>query len=195
MLQKSQPKIVLASTSPQRSAILTAAGFQFEIITSDYPEIDEPFLSPLEQAKKHAFNKAKLVADILKEGIIIGCDTVISHNNKLIGKASNATEAKQIIQSLQGTTTQVVSGLCLFNADLERNVITSVESQITMNSMSEAEIDWYIATNEWKDKSGAFSIQGIGSRFIKSINGDYQNIVGLPISKVYEILKTWGYSV
>lgn len=193
MSQKSQPKIVLASSSPQRSAILTAAGFQFEILTSDYPEIDEPFLSPVEQAKKHAFNKAKLVADILNEGIIIGCDTVVSLDQKLIGKAKDEAHAKEIIQSLQGRSAQVISGLCLFNADIQRNVITEVTSEVTLHPMSEAEIDWYISTNEWKDKSGAFSVQGIGSRFIASIKGDYHNIVGLPIAKVYQILRTWGF--
>jgi septum formation protein len=191
MSSKSQPKIVLASTSPQRLAILTAAKFEFEVIKPEYEEIDELFLSPLEQAKKHAFGKAKSVADILQEGIIIGCDTVVSLNGKLIGKAKDMAHAKEIITSLQGNTAQVISGLCVFNADLQRNIATTVTSEVTLNPLTEGEIDWYISTGEWKDKSGAFSVQGIGSRYIKEIKGDYHNIVGLPVSKLYEILKTW----
>jgi septum formation protein len=190
---KSQPKIILASTSPQRINILRQAGFEFEVIPSDYPEIDEPFLSPLEQAKKHAFNKAKAVADILKEGYIIGCDTVVCLDSKLIGKPRDLAHAKEIIQSQQGRTFEVISGLTIFNASQERNMTVAEVTKVSFKPMTEAEIDWYLSTEEYKDKSGGFSIQGLGSRFISRIEGDYQNVVGLPVYKVYELLKLLNY--
>jgi septum formation protein len=191
---KSQTKIVLASTSKQRIDILKAAGFTFEVIPSDYPEVDEKFLSPLEQAKKHAFNKAKIVADILKAGFIIGCDTVVDLNGKLVQKPIDRAHAKQIISEQQGQTFKVVSGLCLFNAALERNITVAEETKLTFAPMTEAEIEWYLDSEEWKDKSGAFSIQGLGSRFITNIEGDYLNIVGLPLSRLYQLLKSFGYN-
>lgn len=191
---KSQLKIVLASTSPQRVSILKNAGFEFEVIPSNYPEIDDPLLSPQEQAKIHAFNKAKSVADRLDfAALVIGCDTVVCLNNKLIGKATDKAHAKKLIQAQQGQTFDVVSGLSIFNTQTSRNITTTVTSQLTFDPISEAEIDWYISTNEWKDKSGAFSVQGIGSRFISNIQGDFHNIVGLPIAKVHQILKQLGY--
>lgn len=192
-MQKSQPKIILASSSPQRSAILKNAGFKFEVIPSTYDEPDTPFLSATELAKSHAFHKAKQVADSLPEGIVIGCDTLVSLNGKILQKPKNADEARKFISQQQGQTVQVISGLCLFNIDLQRNITTSILSKLKFAVMSETEIYWYVSTNEWKDKSGGFSVQGIGSRFIIEINGDYQNIVGLPLFKVYEILKTWNF--
>ena len=190
---KSQPKIILASTSPQRIQILKMAGFEFDVIPSDYIEVDEPFLSPLEQAKKHAFNKAKAVADVLKEGYIIGCDTVVCLDNKLIGKPKNRAHAKELIQAQQGRTFEVISGLTIFNASQERNMTIAETTKITFKPMLESEIKWYLESEEFKDKSGGFSIQGLGSRFISRIEGDYQNVVGLPIYKVYEILKLLNY--
>ncbi len=190
---KSQPKIILASTSPQRIQILKMAGFEFDVIPSDYIEFDEPFLSPLEQAKKHAFNKAKAVADVLKEGYIIGCDTVVCLDNKLIGKPKNRAHAKELIQAQQGRTFEVISGLTIFNASQERNMTIAETTKVTFKPMLENEIEWYLESEEFKDKSGGFSIQGLGSRFISRIEGDYQNVVGLPIYKVYEILKLLNY--
>lgn len=192
---KSQPKIILASTSPQRIQILKMAGFEFDVIPSDYIEVDEPFLSPLEQAKKHAFNKAKAVADVLKEGYIIGCDTVVCLDNKLIGKPKNRAHAKELIQAQQGRTFEVISGLTIFNASQERNMTIAETTKVTFKPMLESEIEWYLESEEFKDKSGGFSIQGLGSRFISRIEGDYQNVVGLPIYKVYEILKLLNYPI
>jgi septum formation protein len=190
---KSQPKIILASTSPQRIKILKNAGFEFEVIPSNYHEPDEPFLSPEELAKSHAFHKAKIVADTLEEGIVIGCDTIVSHKGKAIQKPKDALQAKMFIQMQQGQVVQVISGLSIFNIDTNRNVNTTVTTDVYFSAMSETEIDWYIATKEWKDKSGGFSIQGIGSRYIYKIVGDYQNVVGLPLFKVYEILKSYKF--
>lgn len=192
-MSKSQPKIILASSSPQRSAILKNAGFQFEVIPSSYHEPDDPFLTAPELAKSHAFHKAKQVADNLNEGIVIGCDTLVSLNGKILQKPKNASEAKKFISEQQGQTVQVISGLSLLYIELERNITTTVSSELKFTNMTESEIDWYVSTNEWKDKSGGFSVQGIGSRFITEVNGDYQNIVGLPVFKVYEILNTWNF--
>lgn len=185
---ESQPKIILASQSPQRLNILRNAGFDPVVSASQYPEIDNPNLTPAEQALEHAVQKAKEVANQFDHGIIIGCDTLIDLDGKVIGKANSPAHAKQIIKSQQGREIKVISGLCLINAQTGQ-ILTHTETTIvTFAPMSKPEIDWYIATNEWQDKSGAFSIQGLGSRFIVKIQGDYQNVVGLPMHQVYKML-------
>jgi septum formation protein len=192
-IRKSQPKIILASSSPQRKEILLKAGFKFDIVQSDYHEPNQPFLNSDELAKSHAFYKAKSVADSLNEGIVIGCDTLVSYREKTIQKPKNKSEAKYFLSLQQGNTIHVISGLSLFNTVISRTITTSVTTEVKFATMTESEIDWYVSTNEWRDKSGGFSIQGLGSRYITSIHGDYQNVVGLPIFKVYEILKSWNF--
>jgi septum formation protein len=185
---ESQPKIILASQSPQRLNILRNAGYEPIVSASQYPEIDDPNLTPTEQALEHAIQKAKEVAKQFNEGIVIGCDTLIDLDGKVIGKAQSEAQAKHIIKSQQGREIKVISGLCLINTQ-NGQIQTHTETTIvTFATMTEAEIDWYINTNEWKDKSGAFSIQGLGSRFIAKIEGDYQNVVGLPLHQVYKML-------
>jgi septum formation protein len=186
---KSQLKIVLASTSPQRTQILKNAGFEFEICAPDYEEIDPPGLSPAEIAKLHAFNKAKSVIKNYPEAVVIGCDTIVCLDNKVIGKANSAAEAREIIKSQQSKSFQVISGLAIFNTVTNKDITKTVTTEITFSKMTDQEIDDYIATNEWKEKSGAFSIQGLGSKYISSINGDFFNVVGLPINELYSALK------
>jgi septum formation protein len=187
---KSQLKIVLASTSPQRIAILNNAGFSFTTISPLYTEIDDPNLSPKDQAIEHALMKGRSIIHLASNSIIIGCDTVVELANQLIGKPTNAQHAREIIALQQGKSFNVISGLAVINTLTNQELITSVSTKVIFNSMSDSEIDEYISSNEWKDKSGAFSIQGLGSKFISSIEGDYYNVVGLPISQVYQSIQT-----
>lgn len=190
---KSQPKIILASTSPQRLKILTNAGFDPLVLPGTYEEINNPALNPEQQAREHAFRKAKSVADVLNEGIVIGCDTIVNVDGKLIGKPEDEEEAKAILQLQSGKTVEVISGLCMINSENHRNIIHTETTYVKFLTLNHDEIEWYIATGEWKDKSGGFSIQTLGSRYISRIEGDYLNVVGLPLCKVYETLRNWGY--
>ncbi len=184
-----QTKIILASASPQRIQILRNAGFNPAVHPSSYQEIDDPALSPAEQALEHAINKCLDVAQNYTEGIVIGCDTIVDLNGLLVGKPVDQEHAYQIIKAQQGKIIQVRSGLCLLNTANGQQLDSIETTQITFEPMTEAEIAWYIESGEWQDKSGAFSIQGLGARFISNIQGDFLNVVGLPLRKVYEFIK------
>lgn len=190
----SQPKIILASQSPQRREVLVNAGFQPELVNPPYIEEFDPNLSPDQLARKHASGKAQSIANNYQSGIIIGVDTLINLNGRIIEKPKDASHAKEIIQSQQGQTLEVVSGLSMIDASKKLNLITHEVTKVTFHKMTEAEIDYYIATNEWQDKSGAFAIQGIGSRFIKKVEGDFLSVVGLPMQQIYQVMKKWGYA-
>lgn len=186
---KSQLQIILASTSPQRISILQNAGFNFKVTSPNYDEVDTPNLSPTEQALDHAIKKAESVAKAFPESLIIGCDTVVDLNGKLIGKPSSATHATELIKSQQGQKLKVISGIAVLNTKTNQILSDTVTTEIEFAKLSDQEVEDYIKTNEWKDKSGAFSIQNYGSKFITSIQGDYFNVVGLPIARLYEMIK------
>lgn len=192
---KSQPKIILASESPRRLQLLKNAGIEAEVLASPYQEHDQPGLKPIEIAKNHAFGKAKAVADILAENIVIGCDTVVDANGELLEKPRDRNHAKQMIERQQGQTIEVISGISIIDGDRSRVVISSETTQVTFHAMSEKEIEWYLNTEEWKDKSGGFAIQGNASRFIARVQGDSLSVVGLPVQKIYQTLKNWGYDL
>lgn len=192
---KSQPKIILASESPRRLQLLENADIQVEVLASPYEEHDQPGLKPIEIAKNHAFGKAKAVADILAEGIVIGCDTVVDVNGKLLEKPRDREHAKEMIELQQGQTIEVVSGISIIDSDRSRVVISSETTQVTFHPMTSKEIEWYLDTEEWQDKSGGFAIQGKASRFIAKVQGDSLSVVGLPVQKIYQALKNWGYDL
>jgi len=192
---KSQLKIVLASQSPRRLELLTKARIQVEVIESPYIEEELPMLSPLELAKKHAFGKAKAVADIFEEGIIIGCDTVINLDGKTIGKPKDKEEATEILQLQQGRTIEVISGLSIIDAYKDRLIISHEVTKVKFHPMTPTEIEWYVNQKEWEGKSGAFAIQGIASRYIASVEGDFSSVIGIPVQKVYQTLRNWSYEI
>ena len=176
---KSQPKIILASESPRRLQLLENADIQVEVLASPYEEHDQP----------------KAVADILAEGIVIGCDTVVDVNGKLLEKPRDREHAKEMIGLQQGQTIEVVSGISIIDSDRSRVVISSETTQVTFHPMTSKEIEWYLDTEEWQDKSGGFAIQGKASRFIAKVQGDSLSVVGLPVQKIYQALKNWGYDL
>jgi len=191
---KSQQKIVLASESPRRAELLRNAGINPLVMPSPYEEQPIPGLKPEEVAKKHAFEKAKAIADVLEEGIVVAADTVVSIDGEIIEKPNDREHAKEIIQRQQGREFDVISGICIIDENRNRIVNTYETTKVKFYAMDEEEIEWYLDTEEWKDKSGAFAAQGFGSRFIESVNGDFLSVVGLPIHKIYKTLKNWGYA-
>jgi len=179
-------KIILASGSPRRKEILTAVGWPFEAITAGIDETRRADEKPLDYVQRLAREKAEAVADKLESGLVLGADTTVVVGDELLEKPAADDDARRMLQLLSGKWHEVLTGVALVRVggqtmvDYERTRVRFVE-------MSEAEIDWYVSTGEPKGKAGAYGIQGKAALFIEQIEGDYFNIVGLPIRLVYEM--------
>jgi septum formation protein len=182
--------LVLASASPRRQELLRAAGIAFEVHT---PRILEDVL-PGEQAKTYAERlaqeKALAVAKHRPQDIVLGADTVVVVDSRILGKPTDSADAARMLRLLSGRDHQVITGVCVVRSGQPRSAIEI--TKVTMSLIPEKEIADYIATDEPMDKAGAYAIQGIASRWIPRIEGDYSNVVGLPIALVYRILREAG---
>jgi septum formation protein len=170
--------IVLASTSPQRRAILEQLGVPFEIVAPHYEERgDDPLL--------HAVGKAYSVEGS-PEQPVLGVDTVVVCDGSVLGKPGTAAEAEQMLELLGGRTHEVVSGLCLRTRGWEevRTETTSVE----FRSLTPRDLAAYVASGEWEGRAGGYAIQGRGAAFVRRIEGDFLNVVGLPAALLVELL-------
>lgn len=189
-------KIILGSGSPRRKELLSQIGVPFEVRVSEKEEIYTQTI-PKEIVKELALMKAENVASEIpaKSTIVIGADTVVVHQDQILGKPKDEQDAFRMIQSLQGDVHQVYTGVAIldFDGNGEKTVIShAVETRVSVNPMSEEEIWKYVQSKEPMDKAGAYGIQGKFSAFIEKIEGDYFNVVGLPVSYVYQMLKQLG---
>ena len=189
-------KIILGSGSPRRKELLSQIGVPFEVRVSEKEEIYTQTI-PKEIVKELALMKAENVASEIpaKNTIVIGADTVVVHQDQILGKPKDEQDAFRMIRSLQGDVHQVYTGVAIldFDEDGEKTVIShAVETRVSVNPMSEEEIWKYVQSKEPMDKAGAYGIQGKFSAFIEKIEGDYFNVVGLPVSYVYQMLKQLG---
>ena len=191
--------IILASGSPRRRELLEQAGFEFKVEVSNADEnVSEE--SPVEMVEELAARKAKAVVNLnnKKEDtcLVIGADTIVVLDGKILGKPSDGEDAKAMLTSLAGRTHQVYTGVALFwikEGVIEKKKTFHECTDVTMVSMTEQEIADYVASDDPMDKAGAYGIQGPAAVFISGIRGDYYNVVGLPISRVYhEILVCTG---
>lgn len=183
-------KLVLASASPRRSEILSVAGFEFDIIPSKAEEISEG-LPPEEAARVNALLKAKDVFSNHPEGTaVVGADTVVTIDGEILGKPKDREDAFNMLKSLSGRKHYVITGYAVISEDFETSSYCSTE--VVFRKLSDKEIYAYIDTLEPMDKAGSYAIQEKGSLFIESMNGDFFNVVGLPVSEIAEILKKLG---
>lgn len=189
----SQLKIVLASQSPRRKELLENAGIECIVEPSPYVEVFDPSLSAKELAVKHAKGKAFEVAKGHTEGIIIGVDTLVLAKDKVLEKPKDEKEAFETIKLQQGGLVEVISALTILDLYKDQEVNDVETTEVDFHPMTDNEIHWYISTGEWEDKSGGFAIQGIGSRYIMGVRGDFLSVVGLPMQMIYQHLKNWGY--
>ncbi len=170
--------LVLASTSPQRRAILEQLAIPFTVVAPDYEELNGT--SPLERAT----GKARSVDG---GGLpVLGVDTEVLLDGRLLGKADSATEAETMLHELSGRTHEVVSGLCLRTPAWEERRETS--TLVTFRTLTPREVDGYVAADEWAGRAGAYAIQGLGAALVERIEGDYLNVVGLPGALLAELL-------
>ena len=181
--------IILASKSPRRREILANTKVRFSIKESQIEEIIKDNETPKETVMRLAYEKALDVANNNKEALVIGADTIVVINDQILGKPKNEEDAYNMIKLLSGKTHYVITGFALINLSLNKKVIDCEVSQVTFKKLSNECIKDYINTKESLDKAGAYGIQGYGALLVKNIQGDYFNIVGLPISKISDCLK------
>ena len=188
-------KLILASASPRRAEILRNAGIPFTVLSSAVDETPFPEETPFDHVQRLADAKAELVAArAVGPAIVIAADTVVTLEGRIIGKPSSTDDARQVLERLSGRTHSVVTGVTLIRLpDAER--INFVETtQVQFATISSDEITRYLATEEPYDKAGSYAIQGRAGRYIPRIEGDYFNIVGLPLARVTQALADLGWS-
>lgn len=188
-------KIILASSSPRRKQLLEQLGLSFEIIPSNIEEVIEPHLNLREQAESLALQKAQAVAEKVAEGIVLGADTLVALGNEIIGKPQDEQDAKRILKKLRDRQHTVVTGFVLIDKETNRTIVKSVETKVWFRKFSSEEIDAYVARENLMDKSGAYAITGIAAVFIEKIEGDFYNVVGLPLFTLARELNKLGVSV
>lgn len=180
--------IILASASPRRQELMEKVGVPFSCIPADIDESIHEDCSIIENVQNIAFRKAMEILMQYPGSIVIGSDTMVVVDEKeVLGKPENREDAKRMLRMLEGRTHQVITGLAIVSR--KRMSLDVSVSQVTFAHMSEEEIEEYVLSKECDDKAGAYGIQGLGARYIESIEGDYYSIMGLPVHLVYEELK------
>jgi nucleoside triphosphate pyrophosphatase len=194
--------LVLASASPRRQELLRAAGIAITVQPTNIPEVALDGEAPKVFAERLAREKAWAIFKQRPNDFVLGADTVVVVGKEILGKPTNAADAARMLRLLSGRAHQVTTGVCLMgprqaaspegNAEAKGEVLGDTRSEttlVTMNEFTDDEIQAYVATGEPMDKAGAYAIQGMASRWIPRIEGDYSNVVGLPIALVYRMLR------
>jgi septum formation protein len=178
--------ILLASTSPQRRAILEQLGLPFEVVAPRYDEIDPPEADAVQLVREHAQGKARSVADEAGERPVLGVDTAVVLAGRIFGKPADAADAERMLESLSGQTHAVVSGVCMITPGWE--LVDADTTFVTFRSLTPRDLAWYVASGEWEGRAGGYAIQGLGARLVERIEGDYLNVVGLPAALLVRVL-------
>jgi nucleoside triphosphate pyrophosphatase len=183
-----QTTIILASKSPRRRYLLNQAGLKFSVIESDFDENSIEPCEPEQYVQLLAKGKALDVAEKNPDKWIIGADTIVLIDNQILGKPQSREDARNMLQQLSGNIHQVLTGFAICNHAENQCYLDTIVTDVQFKELSEREIEWYIHTDEPFDKAGAYAIQGLGTFLVKSVNGSYTNVVGLPICEVIEYL-------
>lgn len=189
-------RLILASGSPRRRELLKRAGYDFEVIVSHAEEEACSDTAPERLAVHNACIKARSVSHELSEDgsartpLVIGADTIVVHRGTVFGKPADEETAHETLAALSGDTHQVITGVCLSTPDNE--LVFAETTDVVFRRLSDTEIDAYIATGEPMDKAGAYGIQGGAAAFVDHIDGDYDNVVGLPVARLVSELDRLG---
>ncbi len=185
-------KIILASSSPRRKELLEKIGLKFEVEPGDCAEIVDTDLEPHEMVRKLSLEKAEAVARKHRNVVVIAADTVVLIDGKILGKPKSPTEAKKMLRALSGKSHVVITGFTIIDTAKKRVLSKAVETKVYIRELNPEEIDAYVKSGEPLDKAGAYGIQGLGSVLVEKIEGDYFNVVGLPLRALSEGLKEFG---
>ena len=183
-------KLILASASPRRRELMTLAGFDFEVITADINEVLDTSLAPEQLVMSLAFQKAAAVAQAVSGKTVIGADTVVVLDGKVLGKPRSESEATEMLRSLSGRTHDVYTGVCLI--DREKTHTFYERTAVSFYPLEDELIAEYVASGEIMDKAGAYGIQGKGCVLVRGIEGDYFNVVGFPVARFCRELKAFS---
>lgn len=184
-------KIILASKSPRRSDLLEKYGIDFTISSKEIKEYDYNRDQPKEYSMSLAFQKAYQVALENQEEIVIGADTIISFRGEILEKPKDKKDAYKMLEKLSGNKHQVITGLAVVNLEDSIKVVGYEKTSVYFKDLEDETIKSYIKTGEPYGKAGSYAIQGIGGLLVDKIEGSYDNIVGLPVNKLEDILKTY----
>jgi septum formation protein len=182
------PKLILASQSPRRRDLLKQAGLEFSVIPSSFDENSVAMSAPESYVKRLAECKAADISEKYPDSWVIGADTIVLIGDEVLGKPASKTEARAMLKRLSGKTHRVFTGYCICCKIKDRTFSETIQTDVLFKNLSEQEIEWYSRTNEPYDKAGAYAIQGLGTLLVKSINGSYTNVVGLPICEILDFL-------
>lgn len=180
------PPLILASTSPQRRAILHQLGIPFDAVAPRYEEHDPPEADAEQLVCEHAVGKARSVLDQADDRPVLGVDTTVVLGGRLYAKPKNAGDAERMLEELSGRTHAVVSGLCLATPAWE--VVSAIATRVTFRKLTPRDLATYVASGEWEGRAGAYAIQGRGGALVRRVEGDYLNVVGLPASLLVQLL-------
>lgn len=189
-----QPQIILASGSPRRKELLTQIGLKFKIHPSNFQE-KETHITPEKLALHNAIGKATEISKLYKNSIIIGVDTVVSYKNHLLNKPKDRKDHKRMLKILSGKTQKVITAICIIDTANNKKITATETTIVNMDRLTEVFIEKYIKSKEGEDKAGGYAIQGLGSLFIKSIEGDYFNVVGLPLNLLRKMFGKIGLQI
>lgn len=187
-------KIILASASPRRKELLEQIGMEFEVMVCGGEAPIETTI-PEDVVEIHALQKLQAVIEHLEESgyhqdvVILSADTVVAYDSKVLEKPKDEQDAKSMLGMLQGNTHQVYTGVALYDYLSKKEKVFVQKTEVTFYAMTEEEIREYVNTKEPMDKAGSYGIQGIGGKFVKEIKGDYNNVVGLPVARLYQEIK------
>ncbi|MEP6741657.1 MAG: Maf family protein [bacterium] len=183
-------KLILASRSPRRAEILRAAGWPFEMAPADIDESQNEGEDAVSYVKRLALTKAQTVARKITEGLVLGADTTVVVDDEMLGQPLDDDDARRMLRLLSGKWHEVLTGVALMRADENAPALVEHETtRVRFAEMTVEEIDWYVSTGEPRGKAGAYGIQRHAALFVEEIQGDYFNIVGLPLRLVYELLR------
>jgi septum formation protein len=183
-LSAGRRRLILASHSPQRRAILEQLGLKFSVVV---PEVDEVVAGPpAEVVLENAYRKAAPVAGDQPNALVLGVDTVVCVGSRIYGKPADAASARQTLEALAGRRHAVMSGVCVIEHGAPRTAAAT--TLVEFRDLDGGLLEWYLATGEWRERAGAYAIQGRGAALVDRIEGDYLNVVGLPVAALLELV-------
>jgi septum formation protein len=184
--------LILASSSPRRREILETIGAKFHVATSQIDESVLPNEAPENYVVRLAREKARDVIRQFSTGFVIGADTTVVLNNQILGKPKDEADARSMLKQLADNWHEVMTGIAVIDASTSKEVFDLCRTRVRFTAMSDEEIEWYLRSGEPFDKAGAYAIQGLGSLFIEEIEGNYLNVVGLPITLLRRLVESVG---